>query len=135
MLPITEYRIGMKTQLERSFSSEDVNLFSKLSGDLNPVHLDEKYAKETMFGQRIVHGALLSSMFSTLFANYLPGPGCIYLKSENKFLKPVYLDQSITFSVEVIDILFEKKRVIFKTVAEENQQTYIVGTAELYIPE
>ncbi|EOR03465.1 MaoC family dehydratase [Acinetobacter sp. ANC 3926] len=134
-LKISNIKIGDKVELVRQFSIEDVTLFSKLSGDINPVHLDENYAKETMFGQRIVHGALLTSMFSTIFANQLPGPGCIYLKSENKFLKPVYLDQLITFRVEVIDILVEKKRVIFKTVAEENQHEYIVGTAELYIPE
>lgn len=135
MLSITEYRIGMKSELERSFSSEEVCLFSKLSGDINPVHLDHAYARKTMFGQRIVHGALLSSMFSTLFANHLPGSGCIYLKSENKFLKPVYLDQKVLFRVEVENIIVDKKRVIFKTIAETNNQVCIIGSAELYIPE
>lgn len=128
-------KIGDKFELVRQFSSEDVKLFSILSGDVNPVHLDEKYAQNTMFGQRIVHGALLVSIFSTIFANHLPGPGCIYLRSENKFLKPVYLDKLVNFRVEVINIITEKKRVIFKTVAEGNQQEYIVGTAELFIPE
>ncbi len=128
-------KIGDKFELVRQFSSEDVKLFSISSGDVNPVHLDEQYAQNTMFGQRIVHGALLVSIFSTIFANHLPGPGCIYLRSENKFLKPVNLDQLVTFRVEVINIITEKKRIIFKTIAEKNQQEYIVGTAELYIPE
>ncbi|HHG0468996.1 MaoC family dehydratase [Acinetobacter baumannii] len=134
-LKISNIKIGDKVEIVRQFSIEDIKLFSTLTGDINPVHLDENYAKETMFGQRIVHGALLTSMFSTIFANQLPGPGCIYLKSENKFLKPVYLDQLLTFRVEVVNILFDKKRVIFKTVAEANQQEYIIGTAELYIPD
>ena len=64
----------------------------------------------------------------------MPGPGCIYLKSENKFLKPIYLNTNIFFKVEVVDILQEKKRVIFKTIAISNEQNCIVGTAELYIP-
>lgn len=134
MLSISECKIGMTAELEKSFSSEDVNIFSKLSGDVNPVHLDDDYAKNTMFGSRIVHGALASSIFSTIFANTLPGPGCIYLKSENKFLKPIYLNTNIFFKVEVVDILQEKKRVIFKTIAISNEQNCIVGTAELYIP-
>lgn len=134
-LKISNLKIGDNFELVRQFSNEDVKLFSELSGDINPVHLDEEYAKKTIFGQRIVHGALLTSIFSTIFANHLPGPGCIYLKSENKFLKPVYLNQPVTFRAEVINIVVEKKRVIFKTVAQAKQHEYIVGTAELYIPE
>ena len=133
-LDITDIQVGDQAVVERYFSGEDVSLFSQLSCDLNPVHLDEVYAKNTMFGSRIVHGALLTSMFSTLFANTLPGAGCIYLKSESKFLKPVYLNELISFKVEVIDVIVEKKRVIFKTVATSQDKLCIVGTAELYIP-
>ena len=135
MLSIQEYQIGMTSELVHSFSSDDVNNFSKLSGDVNPVHLDEDYAKGTVFGARIVHGAFVSSFFSTIFANQLPGPGCIYLMSENKFLKPVYLNESVLFKVEVIDVVVEKKRVIFKTTAISKNQECLIGTAELYIPE
>ena len=135
MLLINEYKMGMVFELSKSFSNEDVNTFSKLSGDINPVHLDEQYARGTVFGGRIVHGALVSSIFSTIFANHLPGPGCIYLKSESKFLKPVFLNESVNFKVEITDILAEKKRVIFKTTAVFRNQECIVGTAELYIPE
>lgn len=135
MKSINEMKVGQSAEIIRSFSAQDVDSFSVLSGDTNPVHLDEAFAKTTMFGARIVHGALVSSVFSTIFANHLPGPGCIYLKSENKFLKPVYLDESVIFKVEITDILVEKKRVIFKTTAVFRNQECIVGTAELYIPE
>ncbi|OIU87280.1 MaoC family dehydratase [Acinetobacter sp. AR2-3] len=135
MLSITEYKLGMCAEIAHSFSENDVDLFSKLSGDENPVHLDEEYAKTTTFGRRIVHGALASSIFSSIFANNLPGAGCIYLKSENKFLRPIYLNTKVLFKVEIIDILQEKKRVIFKTLAISNDQECIVGMAELYIPE
>ena len=134
ILNIENMKVGDRAELKRIFTAEDVKAFSVLSGDINPVHLDEEYASKTMFGSRIVHGALASSIFSTIFANILPGPGCIYLKSENKFLKPIYLNTNIFFKVEVVDILQEKKRVIFKTIAISNEQNCIVGTAELYIP-
>ena len=135
MLSIAEYKVGMCAEIVRSFSENDVDLFSKLSGDENPVHLNEEYAKTTLFARRIVHGALASSIFSALFANKLPGAGCIYLKSENKFLRPIYLNEKVIFKVEIIDVLQEKKRVILKTAAVSNDQECIVGMAELYIPE
>ena len=134
MLSILDYKVGMSAEIRRSFSANDIRVFSKLSGDINPVHLDEKYASKTIFGSCIVHGALASSIFSTIFANTLPGPGCIYLKSESKFLKPIYLDEEVIFKVEVTDILEEKKRLIFKTVAITRSTECIVGTAEIFIP-
>lgn len=134
MLSISEYKVGMTSEITRSFTGADVDAFAKISGDVNPVHLDENYAKKTIFGSRIVHGVFVSSIFSTIFANTLPGPGCIYLKSENKFLKPVFLDQLVLFKVEVIDVIVEKKRVILNTTAISNNQVCVVGLAELYIP-
>ena len=134
MLLIADFNVGMSVEITRSFNANDLRVFSKLSGDINPVHLDEKYASQTIFGSCIVHGALASSIFSTIFANTLPGPGCIYLKSESKFLKPIYLDEEVIFKVEVTDILEEKKRLIFKTVAITRSTECIVGTAEIFIP-
>ena len=134
MLLIADFNVGMSAEITRSFNANDLRVFSKLSGDINPVHLDEKYASQTIFGSCIVHGALASSIFSTIFANTLPGPGCIYLKSESKFLKPIYLDEEVIFNVEVTDVLEEKKRLIFKTVAISRSTECIVGTAEIFIP-
>ena len=134
MLLIADFNVGMSAEITRSFNANDLRVFSKLSGDINPVHLDEKYASQTIFGSCIVHGALASSIFSTIFANTLPGPGCIYLKSESKFLKPIYLDEEVIFKVEVTDVLEEKKRLIFKTVAISRSTECIVGTAEIFIP-
>lgn len=134
MLLITDFNVGMSAEITRSFNANDVGVFSKLSGDINPVHLDEEYASQTAFGARIVHGALASSMFSTIFANILPGPGCIYLKSESKFLKPIYLNKEVVFKVEIVNIKQEKKRLIFNTVAVIDSKECIVGTAEIFIP-
>lgn len=132
---IEKIKLGDKVELLRSFTEMDVEKFSQLSGDVNPVHLDENYAKNTIFKSRIVHGALASSIFSTIFANTLPGAGCIYLKSDNRFLKPIFLNTPVLFVVEVIEIIKEKRRIIFKTIAISNDKECIVGSAELYIPE
>ncbi len=134
MLLISDFQVGMSAKLSRKFTGEEVKLFSNLTGDANPVHIDEDYATRTIFGARIVHGALASSIFSTIFANTLPGPGCIYLKSENKFLKPIYLDEEVTFKVQIIDIQKEKKRLIFDTFAIIDSKECIIGTAEIFIP-
>ncbi|MDY6450138.1 MaoC family dehydratase [Acinetobacter faecalis] len=121
-------------EMSRQFSEKDVVLFSKLSGDLNPIHLNEEYAKGSVFGGRIVHGALATSIFSSIFANTLPGEGSIYLKSSFKFVKPIPLDTYVTYSVRVIDKIESKKRVVFETIAMINNMLCITGTAELYIP-
>lgn len=134
MLSITDFQLGMTANISRTFTSDDVIKFAELSGDNNPVHLDDEYAKTTMFGARIVHGALASSLFSTLFANTLPGPGCIYLKSENKYLKPIYLDEEVTFTVKIVAINEERKRIIFDTAALFRNEKAIVGSAEIFIP-
>lgn len=134
MLSFSDFKLGMEAEKKRIFTSGDVIKFSELSGDINPVHIDETYAKETIFGKRIVHGALASSIFSTLFANTLPGPGCIYLKSENKFLKPIYLNEEVTFFIKLVNIIENKNRLIFDTKATCKDQTCIVGTAEIFIP-
>lgn len=134
MLSILDYEVGMSTEIYRTFTANEVKIFSDLTGDKNPVHLDEKYAGETMFGSCIVHGALASSIFSTIFANTLPGAGCIYLKSESKFLKPIYLAEEVIFKVEITEIIKEKNRLIFKTVAITRGAECIVGTAEIFIP-
>lgn len=133
-MDINSISIGDKKSIIRLFSHEDVESFSRLSGDINPIHLDDDYAKGTIFGQRIVHGALATSIFSTIFANHLPGVGSIYLKSENKFVAPIFLGKEIIFTVEVTEINLAKRRVIFVTTAEAEDKVVISGTAELYLP-
>ena len=85
--------IGEYAALERCFTAKDVEDFANVSGDKNPVHLDEQFAKTTRFGGRIVHGMLCGSLFSTLFATRLPGS--IYINQSLKFVKPVYINDTI----------------------------------------
>ena len=120
-------KVGQTAQITRKFTEEDVGLFSELSMDFNPVHLDPEFAEKSMFGQRIVHGMLVSSLFSGLLGKHLPGEGTIYLGQDLKFLKPVYLDQDITATVEVIEVRDDKPIITLKTTCVNDEGVTVVS--------
>jgi acyl dehydratase len=98
--------------------------------DFNPVHLDPDFAAQSMFGQRIVHGMLVSSLFSGLLGKHLPGEGTIYLGQDIKFKKPVYLDQNITATVEVIEVRDDKPIITLATTCVNDEgETVVTGQA------
>ena len=99
-----ELQVGQAERLSKKIISEDLFLFAKLSLDENPIHLDETYAEGTIFKKRIAHGMYVASLLSAVIANKLPGRGTIYLGQNLKFLKPVFLGDEITATVEVIEI-------------------------------
>ena len=96
--------IGETAAWVRSFSSEDVLNFAHLSGDHNPVHLDEIAASRSPFGSRVVHGLLAASQFSALIASKLPGPGSIYLEQTLRFLRPIHLGEAVEYTLRVIEV-------------------------------
>lgn len=106
---------GDKAVLKKAFSEQDVKLFASLSTDDNPVHLDKTYAQTTQFGQRIVHGMLVSSLITGLIGGKLPGHGCIYLGQTLSFKAPVFIDEEIEASVEVTHIREDKPIITLKT--------------------
>ena len=87
----SEIKIGQKASVTKTFKDEDVRKFAEVSMDVNPIHLDDEYAKKTVFGQRIVHGILTCGLISAVLANKLPGEGTIYLGQEVRFTSPVLL--------------------------------------------
>jgi len=99
-----EPNIGDKASVTKAFSAEEVAQFAKLSLDANPLHLDEAAAADSIFGQRVVHGALVTSLFSALIGMELPGQGSIYLGQSSSFKAPVYLDDEVTATVEVTEV-------------------------------
>lgn len=127
-----KFKIGDKAITEKKFTAEEVKIFSELTGDINPIHLDAKYASTTFFKKPIVHGILCSGLISAVIANKLPGMGSIYLKQELKFLSPVYYDDLLTAIVEVTDILEDKKHYILKTqVVNSEGKIVIDGEARI----
>ncbi len=103
--PAPGARLGAHASITRRFTSADVEAFAALSGDDNPIHLDEDAAASSRFGQRVVHGMLVASTISALIANRLPGRGTIYLEQSLRFLAPVHLDAEVTTHVRIVEIL------------------------------
>ncbi len=107
-------KIGDRCTVKRIFTADDVELFAKVTGDYNPIHFDEKYAKTTIFKKPIVHGPLVITLITTIFAKELPGPGTVYLSHEVKYFNPVYLGEEIIGTVEVVSIN-DKQHIFVKT--------------------
>ncbi len=112
---IHELKVGDTAQISKTITESDIELFARVTGDFNPVHLDQAYAEKTMFKGRIAHGALSTGFLSTVLGNILPGHGTIYLSQEAKFLSPVRIGDTITAKVEVIELNLEKNRAKFRT--------------------
>jgi 3-hydroxybutyryl-CoA dehydratase len=132
---IKELRIGDAAFFQKTITDADVVLFAGVTGDMNPVHINEVYAKESMFKKRICHGGLVAALFSTVLGTTLPGYGTIYLGQNSKFVKPVYLNDTIKATVEVVEIIESKNRVILKTTAtNQNDEVVVMGEATVMPP-
>lgn len=99
-----------------SFTQEDVNLFAKISGDDNPIHLNEEYAKKTIFKRRIIHGFLSGSVFSKVFGTLYPGKGTIYLEQTMRYNKPMYTGEDYVASFKLLSINRTKGRAEVETI-------------------
>lgn len=130
-----EIKIGDTASLTRTLTKQDIQLFATVTGDMNPAHLDEAYAKTDIFHQIIGHGMWTGSMFSVLLGMQLPGPGTIYLEQTLKFLKPVHLGDTITASVKVTKKYEKHKHITFETLcANEKGEHVLEGEALVLAP-
>ena len=133
-MKIEDFYIGQTASLKKTFSSDEVNAFAELSLDRNPIHLNETYAEQTIFGSRIVHGFLVGSLISAVFGTQLPGEGAIYLHQEMNFRKPVYHGEEITATVTVTNIRKEKSILYFDTKCENGRGEVVIdGNAVLKV--
>ncbi|HBT19175.1 MAG TPA: enoyl-CoA hydratase [Clostridiaceae bacterium] len=131
---IVHLEVGQSASYERTVTETDVVLFGGISGDLNPAHFNETYAKDTMFKGRIVHGMLTASYFSTVLGTQLPGPGTIYLGQELKFTKPVRFQDTIKAVVTVTEVLLEKNMVKLETIAYNQHGDIVVKGLATVMP-
>jgi 3-hydroxybutyryl-CoA dehydratase len=116
-------------------SDDDVRTMAEVTGDHNPLHLDEDFARTTRFGRRIVHGVFSAGVISAVLGNQLPGPGSIYLSQQVEFLAPVYIGDTITATVEILSWRPDKRIVTLKTNCRNQRDTQIVtGQAVLMVP-
>ncbi|PDO82024.1 MaoC family dehydratase [Kosakonia sacchari] len=132
---IHNLHIGQCAEFKKTLTDNDVADFALASGDTNPVHLDESAGRESIFGQRVVHGILVSGLISAVIANKLPGNGSIYLGQDLKFIKLTFIGDTITATAEVIAINCEKNRVRLKTTCtNQHGDKVIVGEAVVLPP-
>ncbi|HZS82519.1 MAG TPA: MaoC family dehydratase [Stellaceae bacterium] len=131
---IEDLTVGMTAVYARTVTEADVVLFAGISGDNNPVHMNELYAARTLFKGRIVHGMLSASFLSTAIASRLPGPGSIYLSQNLKFCAPVRAGDTVEARVTVTDIMPEKRRVALKTVCSVAGKVVVDGDALVMVP-
>jgi len=103
-----DIQVGEKATFTKTITQADDTLFAGISGDFNPVHIDEEYAKTTQFKTRILHGAFTSALISAVLGMKLPGPGCIYGGQEIQFTAPVHFGDTVTAVAEVVE-KFTKK--------------------------
>ncbi len=123
---IQELQIGDSADLTKVITEDLVNDFARVSGDFNPVHLDQAYAEKTPFKGKIAHGALSIALLSNVLGNILPGHGTIYLSHEIKFLAPVRIGDTLTVRVEVVELLPEKNRAKFRTTCVNQEGKMVV---------
>ena len=131
---IEEIKVGDTARFSKTVSESDVYLFAGVTGDLNPAHVNEQYAKDTFFKTRIVHGMLSASFISTVIGTMLPGPGTVYMRQDISFLAPVKFGDTVTAVVEVAEIIAEKKRVRLKTYCVNQENITVVDGEALVSP-
>lgn len=121
---------GFQYRYEFGFSDEDIIGFAKVSGDSNPIHLDEEYAKGTIFKTRIVHGFLGGSVFSKVFGTIVPGEGTIYLSQTLKFMGPMYIGVNYVALFEFIEVDEKRHRAkVVTKITDMNGSVIIQGEA------
>ncbi len=129
-----QLEVGMSAAIGRTVGEADILMFAGVTGDTNPVHLDEEFAASTMFGGRIAHGMLSAGYISTVFGTRLPGPGCIYLSQSLRFKAPVKIGDTVEARVTVIELNEAKRRARFSTVCTVKGKVVLEGEAEIMIP-
>lgn len=125
---------GMSGEFSKTVSDSDIRAFAEASGDVNPIHLDDAYAKSTMFGSRIAHGILTAGFISAAFGSVFPGPGWIYVDQSLKFRAPVRIGDTVIATVTVTGRIAEKRLVQFATTCTVNGKVVLDGTATLMAP-
>lgn len=128
--------VGQTASLTKTITEDDVTLFAEVTGDKNPLHLDEDFAKMTRFGGRIAHGILSAGLISAVLGTKLPGPGSIYLSQSLNFLKPVGFGDTITATVKVVRYREDKGIVILETLCTNQDDVEVLsGQAVMLIEE
>ena len=129
-----DLEVGMSHETFHTITENDIQLFAEVSGDYNPLHMDDAYAKKTPFGQRIAHGALTASYISGILGNNLPGPGAIFTGLSMRFRRPVFIGSEVTVRAEVSELQPRGNRVTLKVSCTVDGKAAISGEANVMVP-
>lgn len=131
---IEDIEMGMTRYLRKQVTDQDIEMFAQVSTDRNPVHLDDDYARDTIFEGRIAHGMLTAGLISAVIGEQLPGHGTVYLGQSLKFLAPVRPGDMVYAEVKVIDIDHAKRRVTLETHCSVDGKKVVIGEAKVLAP-
>lgn len=131
---IEQIKLGDAAEFSKTVTESDVYLYAGITGDLNPAHLNEAYAKNTFFKTRIAHGMLTAGFISNILGMQLPGPGTIYMRQSLSFLAPVRFGDTITARAEVVEVIAEKNRVRLKTTCTNQEGTVVLDGEAMVSP-
>ncbi len=131
---LDEMKTGMFAENTMIVSGEKIDTFAELSGDFNPIHVDEEFAKASMFGGRIAHGALSASLISAILGNDLPGPGAVFVELNMRFRRPAMMGDEVVARAEVMEINERTGRVKMKVSCSVNGKQIIRGDAGVVVP-
>ena len=135
-MKLVDLSIGQKVEFTEVISESMIEEFAKLSGDYNPHHVDESYARKTRFKKRICHGMLLGSLFSRLIGMHLPGKHSLYFSQSLNFLYPAFIDDKVTVEGEVVKISRSTGIITLKTrITKENNIELVTGEAKVVLLE
>lgn len=131
---LEELSVGQSDELTRTVTEKDIASFAEVTGDNNPVHLDEAYAAATPFKTRIAHGMLSAGYISAVIGTRLPGPGAIYIGQALRFKRPVKIGDVVTAKATITAIDAEKARVTLETVCTVDGKPVVEGEATIMVP-
>jgi 3-hydroxybutyryl-CoA dehydratase len=129
-----DLKLGQTAVYARTLTEADIVLFAGISGDTNPVHINELFASNTMFSGRIAHGLLTASFISTVIGTRLPGPGAIYVSQSLRFKAPVRVGDTIEARATIIELVPEKRRATLATVVNVGDKVVLEGEAVVLVP-
>lgn len=121
-----DLKIGQKASLTKIITEEDLSHFIAITGDTNPLHVDESFAQKTFFGQRIAHGMLSASLFSTLVGKHIPGVGAIYKSQTLEFLRPVFIGDALCAWFEIVLIDSDAEEIVIKSWIENQEGKNVI---------
>lgn len=129
-----DLQVGQTAKFGKTITEADIVLFAAVTGDTNPMHLNEEFARQSRFGERIAHGMLAAGLITKVMGTQLPGPGTIYMSQSLRFRAPVRIGDTVTATVEITALHPEKHRATLRTVCTVKGEPVLEGEALVAVP-